>query len=69
MIGTLIEAYQESCLQNGTEYDFLTGQNEVPKQDTSFDHEIPKITDVTETTPLIKANRKQNGETSFQLVT
>ncbi|CAB4011959.1 nose resistant to fluoxetine 6-like [Paramuricea clavata] len=66
-VGTAIEISQES-FQNGKEDDYFAAQNgalkhEKDQGESSFSHEIPKVTDVMETTPLLRANKKQNGVT------
>jgi hypothetical protein len=71
-IGTAIEISQES-FQNGKEDHYFAAQNgtlkhEKDQGESSFSHEIPKVTDVTETTPLLRANKKQNGKNFFNYV-
>ena len=64
-IGTAIEVCQES-FENGNKSDGLTKHNGIERQakdqvESSFLHEVPKVM-VTETTPLIRASKKENGE-------
>lgn len=70
-IGTAIEISHES-FQDGKEYDFIATQNRTLKHEkdmveSSFGHEIPKEADVTETTPLLRGNKKKNGKNFFTI--
>ena len=67
-IGTAIEVCQES-FENRQKSDGLTKPNGDVGQakdqvESSFSHDVPKVM-VTETTPLIRANKKENGEIVF----
>jgi hypothetical protein len=68
-IGTAFDVYQES-FQNAKKCACFAKQNDLLKQEkdqfeSSLMHEISKAIDVTETTPLIRPNKKQNGESFF----
>ena len=62
-VGTVIEISLESFEDNGNELDYRAEQNDLLDRDNKLDESSlgPKLIDVTETTPLIRPNKKQNG--------
>lgn len=64
--GTIIEICQETFEQNEKEREYFAKENDAVKLrngevESSFGHEVPANIAVRETTPLIRANKKNSG--------